>query len=89
MRRALGGVLAVGFAIGLAGCGFGGPDPQPTADAVARALGRHDVRTVEFTGPDAKRATTDLAAILGGMDRVPSTVTASGVEEDGDRATAT
>ena len=89
MRRALGGVLAVGFAIGLAGCGFGGPDPQPTADAVARALGRHDVRTVEFTGPDAKRATTDLAAILDGMDRVPSTVTASDVEEDGDRATAT
>ena len=89
MRRALGVVLAVGVTIGLAGCAFGGPDPQPTADAVARALGKHDVRTVDFTGPGAKHATTDLAAILGGMDGVPSTVTASDVEEDGDRATAT
>ena len=89
MRRALGGVLVVGFAIGLAGCGFGGPDPQPTADAAARALGRHDVHTVEFTGPDAKRATTDLAAMLDGMDQVPSTATASDVEEHGDSATAT
>ena len=89
MRRALGGFLAVGVTIGLAGCAFGGPDPQPTADAVARALGKHDVRAVDFTGPGAKHATTDLAAILGGMDGVPSTVTASDVEEDGDRATAT
>lgn len=89
MRRALGGVLVVGFAIGLAGCGFGGPDPQPTADAAARALGRHDVHTVEFTGPDAKRATTDLAAMLDGMDQVPSTATASDVEQHGDSATAT
>ena len=76
MRRALGGVLAAVVAIGLAGCGFGGPDPQPTADAVARALGKHDVHTVQFAGPDAKQATTDLAAILDGMDGVPSTVTA-------------
>src|SRR4029077_8611106 len=89
MRRALGVVLAVGVTIGLAGCAFGGPDPQPTADAGARALGKHDVRAVDFTGPGAKHATTDLAAILGGMDGVPSTVTASDVEEDGDRATAT
>jgi len=59
MRRALGGVLVVGFAIGLAGCGFGGPDPQPTADAAARALGRHDVHTVEFTGPDGREAGHD------------------------------
>ena len=89
MHRALGGFLALAVAVGLAGCGFGGPDPQPTADAAARALGRHDVRKVEFAGPDAERASTELTAILDGMRGVTSTVDASDVEQDGDRATAT
>ena len=89
MHRALGGFLALAVAVGLAGCGFGGPDPQPTADAAAQALGQHDVRKVEFAGPDAERASTELTAILDGMGGVTSTVDASDVEQDGDRATAT
>ncbi len=88
MRRTLGWTLALLLGtVLLAGCG--GPDPDPTADAVAKALGRHDVRKVEFTGPDATSAQTDLAAILDGMDGVTSKVTAGAVEEDGDTATAT
>ena len=71
----------------LAGCG--GPDPQPAADAVAKALGTRDVRNVDFTGAGAKDAQTDLTAILDGMDGVTSKVTAGSVEEDGDTATAT
>ncbi len=88
MRRTLGGTLALLLgSVLLAGCG--GPDPQPAADAVAKALGAHDVRNVDFTGPDAKSAQTDLAAIVDGMDAVPSKVSASTVKEDGDTATTT
>lgn len=89
LRKTLGGAFALVTLVGLTGCGFGGPKPDPVATSVAAALAHHDVRRVAFAGPDAKQAQAQLASTLGGLADLRSTVTAGAIKTNGDAATAT
>lgn len=78
----------------LAGCDAAekvtGPDPDKAADALASALASGNLTDVAFTGDQTpEQVTTDYTAVVEGMGDLTPTVTAGGVKEDGDKATAT
>ncbi|KQW47721.1 penicillin-binding protein [Nocardioides sp. Root1257] len=82
------------FAGALAGCDakdkVTGPDPDKAADALAAALATGDFADVAFTDDQTPTAVgADYAEVVDGLGDLTPTVTAGGVEEDGDSATAT
>jgi cell division protein FtsI/penicillin-binding protein 2 len=75
-----------------------GPDPDKAADTLAAALATGDFRDVAFTDDEVPTAVdVDYAEVVDGLadgvangsESVTPTVTAGGVKEDGDTATAT
>jgi hypothetical protein len=71
----------------LGGCsGDQGPRPEPTADALARALASGQLSTVAFSGVSAARAQQQYADAVGGLGGLRPTVSVGAVSEQGDRA---
>jgi len=67
-----------------------GPDADKAADALASALASGKLADVAFTGDQTpEQVTADYTAVVEGMGDLTPTVTAGGVSEDGDKATAT
>ncbi len=67
-----------------------GPDPDQAADALAAAMVSGDFTDVALAGGQTpSEVGADYAAVVKGMGDLEPTVTAGGVEEDGDAATAT
>jgi cell division protein FtsI/penicillin-binding protein 2 len=67
-----------------------GPDPDKAADALASALATGNLSDVAFAGDEtSEEATADYTAVVEGLGDMKPTVTAGGVTEDGDKATAT
>jgi len=81
-------------ATALAGCdakdAVTGPNPDKAADALAAALATGDFRDVAFTDDELPTAVDDdYAEVVDGLGDLTPTVSAGGVTEDGDTATAT
>ena len=67
-----------------------GPDPDKAADALASALATGNLSDVAFAGEEtSEEVTADYTAVVEGLGDMKPTVTAGGVTEDGDKATAT
>ncbi|GAA1777678.1 penicillin-binding transpeptidase domain-containing protein [Nocardioides hankookensis] len=67
-----------------------GPDPDKAADALAAALATGDFADVALADDQTPTAVdADYAEVVDGLGDLTPTVTAGGVEEDGDTATAT
>lgn len=98
MRSLLSIAAAVLAATALVGCDaaekVSGPDPDEAADALAAALASGSFADVPFTGEQTpEQVTTDYAAVVEGLasssGSLKPAVTAGGVTEDGNQATAT
>jgi cell division protein FtsI/penicillin-binding protein 2 len=67
-----------------------GPDADQAADALASALATGNLSDVAFAGEEtSEEVTADYTAVVEGLGDMKPTVTAGGVTEDGDKATAT
>nr|WP_157345327.1 penicillin-binding transpeptidase domain-containing protein [Nocardioides sp. MAH-18] len=67
-----------------------GPDPDDAADTLALALVGGDFSDVALTsGQTVDEVATDYSTVVEGMGDLTPTVTAGGVEEDGETASAT
>jgi transpeptidase family protein/penicillin-binding protein/MecA-like transpeptidase family protein len=84
--------VPLALAVLLAGCGGGdsGPDPQPTADALAQGLASGDLSDVTFEGSSAAAVQQQYADLVSGLGGVKPAVTVVDVAKKGDSdATAT
>ena len=74
----------------LAGCTqHDGPDPGPTANALAQGLSSGNLSTVPFAGTTAAAVGRQYDATTAGLGGVKPKVTVAGVSTSGDTATAT
>jgi hypothetical protein len=71
-----------------AGCGSkdSGPDPAPTADALAEGLSSGDLTGVAFGGVDAARADREYDATVAGLGEVKPKVQVTAVKKSSDSA---
>jgi Penicillin binding protein transpeptidase domain/Penicillin-binding Protein dimerisation domain/NTF2-like N-terminal transpeptidase domain len=90
-------VVAICFALVLAGCTQGGgePNPGPSADSANRAaaelaagLAARDVSKVEFAGADSAQVNADLNRALAGLGGLKPAVQVGEVDVQGNTATA-
>jgi Penicillin binding protein transpeptidase domain/Penicillin-binding Protein dimerisation domain/NTF2-like N-terminal transpeptidase domain len=66
-----------------------GPDPRPTAEALANGLASGDLSRVVFAGSTPAAVQKEYAATTKALGGVKPDVTVAGVSDSGDRATAT